>query len=74
VTLDFIESGKPTQNGHLESFNGKFRDECLNVHWVRSLPHARQIIADWKEDDNTRQPHSALNQQAPSTYAQALAT
>jgi putative transposase len=41
VTVDFIEPGKPTQNGHLESFNGKFRDECLNLHWFTSLAHAR---------------------------------
>jgi putative transposase len=58
VTLDFIDPGKPTQNGHLESFNGKFRDECLNLHWFTSLHHARQIITDWKtfyvqEGENT---------------------
>jgi putative transposase len=70
VTLDFIEPGKPTQNGHLESFNGKFRDECLNLHWFRSLQHARQIIAAGKEDYNTQRPHSALNQQPPAIYAQ----
>ena len=74
VPLDFIDSRKPTQNGHIESFNGKFRDECLNLHWFRSLPHARQIIADWTEDYNTRRPHSALNHLPPSTYAQTLAT
>src|SRR5215467_10848849 len=45
VTLDFIAPGKPTQNAHIESFNGKFRDECLNVHWFTSLQHARQSIA-----------------------------
>lgn len=72
VTLDFIEPGKPTQNGHLESFNGKFRDECLNLHWFRSLQHARKIIAAWKEDYNTQRPHSALNQQPPALYAQTL--
>jgi transposase InsO family protein len=70
--LDFIEPGKPTQNGHLESFNGKFRDECLNLHWFTSLQHARQIIAAWKEDYNTLRPHSALHQQPPAIYAQTL--
>lgn len=70
VVLDFIEPGKPTQNGHLESFNGKFRDECLNLHWFASLAHARQIIAAWKEDYNTQRPHSALNQQPPTIYFQ----
>jgi putative transposase len=72
VTLDFIEPGKPTQNGHLESFNGKFRDECLNLHWFTTLHHARKIIAAWKEDYNTLRPHSALRQQPPAIYAQTL--
>jgi putative transposase len=70
VVLDFIEPGKPTQNGHLESFNGKFRDECLNLHWFTSLQHARQIITAWREDYNTQRPHSALHQLPPSIYAQ----
>jgi putative transposase len=72
VVLDFIDPGKPTQNGHMESFNGKFRDECLNLHWFTSLAHARQIIAAWKEDYNTQRPHSALHQQPPAIYAQKL--
>lgn len=74
VTLDFIEPGKPSQNGHLESFNGKFRDECLNVHWFASLPHARDIIYTWKEAYNHERPHSALGQLAPAAFAQSLAT
>jgi putative transposase len=74
VTLDFIEPGKLTQNAHIESFNGRFRDECLNLHWFRSLPHARQIITAWKEDYNTRRPHSALHHLTPSAYAQSIAT
>jgi putative transposase len=72
VVLDFIEPGKPTQNGHIESFNGKFRDECLNLHWFTSLTHARQVITTWREDYNTQRPHSALHQQPPSIYAQTL--
>lgn len=75
VMLDFIEPGKPTQIGQVESFNGKFRDECLmclNLHWFTSLHHARQIIAAWKEDHNTQRPHSALQQQPPIVYAQTL--
>lgn len=74
VTLDFIEPGKPTQNAHIESFNGRFRDECLDLHWFGSLAYARAIIGAWKEDYNTQRPHSALQQQAPSVYAQSLAT
>jgi putative transposase len=63
VTLDFIELGKPSQNGHLESFNSEFRDECSNVHWFLSLAQARQITDAWREGYNTQPPHSALNQQ-----------
>jgi putative transposase len=74
VTLDFIEPGKPTQNAHIESFNGKFRDECLDLHWFGSLPHARAIIHAWKEEYNTQRPHSALRQQTPAAFAQSLAT
>jgi len=70
--LDFIEPGKPSQNGYLESFNGKFRDECLNVHWFLSLAQARQIILDWKEDDHTQRPHSALQQLPPAVFAQSI--
>ncbi len=72
VMLDFIEPGKPSQNGHLESFNGKFRDECLNVHWFLSLAQARQIIDAWREDYNTQRPHSALNQQPPAVFAHTI--
>lgn len=68
VTLDFIEPGKPMQNGYLESFNGKFRDECLNVHWFRSLAEARQIIEDWRESYNTERPHSALGGRTPTQH------
>lgn len=69
VTLDFIEPGKPMQNGYLESFNGKFRDECLNIHWFRSLADARQIIDDWRQSYNTQRPHSALGGRTPTQQA-----
>lgn len=72
VTLDFIEPGKPTQNAYRESFNGKFRDECLNAHWFVSLAQARQIIGVWKEDYNTQRPHGALKQLSPAIYAQTI--
>jgi putative transposase len=74
VTLDFIEPGKPTQNAHIESFNGKFRDECLDLHWFGSLAHARAIIQTWKEDYNTQRPHSAPNHQTLAAFAEPLAT
>jgi putative transposase len=52
LELDYIEPGKPMQNGHVESFNGKLRDECLNTHWFTSLPQARDIIESWRTDYN----------------------
>ncbi len=72
VILDFIDPGKPTQNGYMESFNGKFRDECLNLHWFRDLEDARRIIGTWEEEYNTTRPHSALGNQPPAVYAQSV--
>ena len=73
VRLDFIDPGKPMQNGYLESFNGKFRDECLNQHWFLNLDDARRLIEVWRDDYNTTRPHSALGQVAPTVFAQRLA-
>jgi len=64
----------PTQNAHIESFNGRFRDECLDLHWFGSLAHARAIIQAWKEDYNTQRPHSALRWRTPAAFAQSVAT
>jgi len=72
VSLDFIDPGKPTQNGHLESFNGKFRDECLNQHWFTGLGDARDTIAAWRDDYNTVRPHSALGNLTPLDFAERL--
>jgi putative transposase len=69
ITLDFIDPGKPMQNGYLESFNGKFRDECLNLHWFRGLAEAREIIEKWRESYNTERPHSALEGKTPAQCA-----
>lgn len=69
VQLDFITPGKPMENGHVESFNGKLRDECLNQHWFISLADARAIIAAWQVDYNTQRPHSALGYEAPAMFA-----
>ncbi len=55
-----IQPGRPMQNGFIESFNGKFRDECLNEHWFESLPQARSTIAAWRQDYNEVRPHSSL--------------
>ncbi len=72
VELDFIDPGKPMQNGYQESFNGKFRDECLNLHWFVNLADARRIIGRWEEEYNTTRPHSALGKQPPAVYAHAM--
>ena len=64
VRLRFIEPGKPAQNAFVESFNGKMRDECLNLHWFRSLRHARDEIAAWRRHYNAKRPHSALGYSA----------
>lgn len=69
VELRLIQPGKPTQNGFIESFNGRFRDECLNEHWFSDIVHARKIINDWRQDYNECRPHSALNYQTPSEFA-----
>jgi putative transposase len=72
VTLAFIQPGKPSQNAHVESFNGKFRDECLNAHWFLSMAHARQRIEHWRNDYNTVRPHSALGRQTPAEFTRAF--
>ena len=64
-----IEPGKPMQNGFIESFNGKFRDECLNEHWFTSLAQARQVIADWRRDYNQVRPHSSCGRIPPAQFA-----
>jgi len=69
VGLHFIDPGKPTQNAYVESFNGKFREECLNEHWFTSIPEARQIIGDWKQDYNQVRPHSSLGDLTPQEFA-----
>jgi putative transposase len=69
VQLDYIEPGKPMQNGHVESFNGKLRDECLNTHWFTSLRQARIIIESWRTDYNQARPHSALGYATPNEFA-----
>jgi putative transposase len=69
VELHFIEPGKPTQNAYVESFNGKFREYCLDLHWFVSLDDARRHIRDWGVHYNTVRPHSALGT-TPERFAQ----
>ena len=69
LELRFIRPGKPIENAYVESFNGKFRDECLNEHWFVSLADAQALIAAWRVDYNTVRPHSALNGRTPEQCA-----
>lgn len=69
VKLEFIQPGKPTQNAFVESFNGTFRDECLNENWFLSLDDARQIIENWRVDYNEVRPHGSLGDQTPVEFA-----
>jgi putative transposase len=65
VTLDFSRPGKPTDNAFIESFNGKFRAECLNTHWFMSLDDARRKCEAWRRDYNEERPHSAIGNKRP---------
>lgn len=74
VRLRFIAPGKPVQNAFFESLNGKLRDECLNLHWFRSLRHARAEIERWRSHSNAERPHSALGYRTPMEVLTAYAT
>lgn len=63
------QPGQPTQNAYIESFNGKFRDECLNEHWFQTLAQARVEIARWRVDYNEVRPHSSCNRMPPAKFA-----
>ena len=69
VELDFSRPGKPTDNAYIESFNGKFRGECLNEHWFLSLADAREKIEQWRKEYNQRRPHSSLGDVPPAEFA-----
>lgn len=69
VQWHFIRPGRPMENGYVESFNGRLRDECLNQNWFRDLAEARVILEDWRQDYNQRRPHSALDYRTPEEFA-----
>jgi RNA polymerase sigma factor (sigma-70 family) len=68
----FIEPGKPVQNAYIESFNGKFREECLNAHWFKNLYEAKELIESWRLEYNNIRPHSALGNLTPDEYARNI--
>jgi putative transposase len=73
IQLVHIEPGRPMQNGRVESFQGKFRDECLNVNWFRNLWEAREKVASWRREYNQTRPHSSLGYQTPEAFAAGTA-
>ena len=72
VALRLIEPGKPNQNAYIESFNGRFRDECLNEHWFTSLAHAQAVIEAWRQEYNEQRPKKGLGGLTPAAYARRL--
>lgn len=70
VKINYIQPGKPVQNCYIESFNGTFRDECLNLHWFVSLEDAQRTITAWKDDYNRVRPHSSLGDLTPEEFVQ----
>lgn len=72
VRLRFIAPGKPQQNGFIESFNGKLRDECLNEHWFTTLYDAREKVEAWRVEYNRERPHSSLQNRTPEEFRRSL--
>ncbi|MEW5865162.1 MAG: integrase core domain-containing protein, partial [Pseudomonadota bacterium] len=74
VDLAFIRPGKPVDNCYIESFNGRFRDECLNEHWFITMAHARSVIEAWRIEYNTERTHSSLRDLTPEEFRDAHAS
>ena len=72
VKLHFITPGRPMENGYIESFHGKFREECLNEHWFLTLDDARETIESWRIDYNQVRPHSSLSYRTPQEFRDAM--
>jgi putative transposase len=72
INWQYIQPGKPMQNGYIESFNGKLRDECLNENWFLSLQEAKQIIEKWRLDYNQQRPHTSLKGLSPQQFINSL--
>jgi putative transposase len=72
VKLHFIDPGKPVQNAYVESFNGKFRDECLDLHWFTDLADAKEKIESWRVEYNRVRPHSSLDDATPEEFAESF--
>jgi putative transposase len=66
--------GRPMQNGHVESFDGRLRDECLNTSWFRTFDHVRSALEAWRTEYNQERPHSALDYRTPWEFRRTLET
>ena len=71
IGLVHIQPGRPMQNGHVESFHGRLRDECLNANWFRTLNDVRSTLANWRQEYNWERPHSSLGYQTPEQFRQS---
>ena len=71
IALVHIQPGRPMQNGHVESFHGRLRDECLNAHWLRTLNDVRMTLAAWRQEYNCERPHSSLGYRTPEEFRRA---
>lgn len=69
TNIDFSRPGTPTDNSYIETFNGSFRDECLNIHWFASMAEAQATIEAWRRDYNENRPHMALDDMTPAAFA-----
>ena len=74
VQLAFIRPGKPVENAYVESFNGRFQDECLNEHWFVTMAQARRVIENWRIEYNEERPHSSLGYLTPARFAADMET
>jgi len=72
IQLHFINPGRPVENGIIESFNGRLRDECLNANWFLTFAEAKQTIEEWRLEYNEIRPHSSLGNCAPAEYVAEL--
>lgn len=72
VIMDFSRPGKPTDNAYIESFNGSFRDECLNTNWFLSMEDAKEKIKNWRNEYNSFRPHSSLSGLTPNEFIETL--
>lgn len=72
IKLHFSRPGKPTDNAYIESFNGKLRDEFLNMHWFLSLEDLRRKAQEWRDEYNNERPHSSLNMKTPKEFLESF--